>query len=93
MDDLPPELQSFASLLDAQPGPVRDAFAYCLCLMMVEADKMRLVNTAPGDTAPICTFETVAGETFSIRQPPLSEEDEAALLEVLRGIMEEEDLL
>ena len=80
-------------MLDAQSGPVRDAFAYCLCLMMVEADKMRLVATAPGDAAPICTFETVAGETFSIRRPPLGEEAGTALLHVLRDILREEGLL
>ena len=35
--DLPPELVAFASLLDAQPAPVRGAFRYCLALAMVEA--------------------------------------------------------
>ena len=29
LNQLPPELAAFASLLDAQPGPVRAAFAYC----------------------------------------------------------------
>ncbi len=32
MDELPPELEGFASLLDAQPQPTREAFQYCLCL-------------------------------------------------------------
>ncbi len=32
MTNLPAELAAFASLLDAQPEPVRAAFAYCLAL-------------------------------------------------------------
>jgi hypothetical protein len=35
--DLPLEFAAFASLLDAQPEPVRAAFHYCLALVMVEA--------------------------------------------------------
>jgi hypothetical protein len=34
MSDLPPELAAFASLLDAQPAPVREAFRYCLALLI-----------------------------------------------------------
>jgi hypothetical protein len=43
MDKLPLELEGFASLFDAQSGPVRELFAYCLCLMMPQAGKMCLV--------------------------------------------------
>ncbi len=43
MTDLPPELSALASLVDAQPAPVREAFRYCLALAMVEAGKARLV--------------------------------------------------
>jgi hypothetical protein len=39
MTDLPPELSILASLIDAQPAPVREAFRYCLALAMVEAGK------------------------------------------------------
>jgi hypothetical protein len=61
--DLPPSLSSFAALLDAQPEPVRQAFNYCLTLMMVEA----------GEAGQVCIFprrgpmgETVASEQFPI---------------------------
>jgi hypothetical protein len=52
-DNLPPELSTFAALLDAQPEPVRAAFNYCLALMMVEAGKAHLVETPPGETGVI----------------------------------------
>ena len=45
MSDLPPELQRLAAFLDAQPGPVQVAFQYTMALLMVEAGKMRLVQT------------------------------------------------
>lgn len=93
MDELPPELQAFAFLLDAQPAPVQDIFQYCLCLMMVEMDRMWLVGTTPGDAGSICTFQTVAGDTFRINRPSMSQEEESAMLEVLRDILRDEDLI
>ena len=92
MGDLPPELQAFAALLDAQPSPVREAFQYCLCLAMVEAGKMKLVRTLPGETTPICLFETSAGDSFAVSRPPLDAEQEAALLEALREIIDDDGL-
>jgi hypothetical protein len=44
MTDLPPELAMFAPLLDVQPAMFRDAFNYCLAMLMVEAGKARLVR-------------------------------------------------
>jgi hypothetical protein len=67
--DLPPELSLLASLVDAQPAPVREAFRYCLALAMVEAGKARLVGREPGEAGAVCTFETVAGERFSLPAP------------------------
>ncbi len=88
---LPPELQQFAALLDAQPGPVQVAFQYALCLLMVEAGKIRLVETRPGENGAICVFETLIGESFSVTKPPLPKEIEAVLVEQLRVILDEED--
>jgi hypothetical protein len=84
--DLPPELAAFASLLDAQPAPVRDAFCYCLALAMVEAGKARLVEIVPGENGPVCVFESSAGERFSLAKPAMSEEAE------VKEILEEEGL-
>ncbi len=90
MTELPPELAGFAVLLDAQPQPVREIFQYCLCLLMVEAGKMRLVDTVPGEMSPICVFESSAGETFSVARPPMSQEEEAEVIGVLREILDDE---
>ena len=87
MTTLPPELAAFSYLVDAQPEPVRDAFHYCLCLLMVEAGKMRLVEEGPGE---ICVFETVARVKFSVTKPALDRDQEAALIDVLREILKDE---
>ncbi|HET6443393.1 MAG TPA: hypothetical protein VFI27_02345 [candidate division Zixibacteria bacterium] len=93
MTDLPPELEGFASLLEAQPQPVREVFQYCLCLMMVEAGKMRLVDTVPGEASPISVFESAAGESFSVARPPMSQEEEAEVKAMLREILKDEGML
>ena len=91
MTSLTPELAAFSYLLDAQPAPVRDAFHYCLCLLMVEAGKMRLVEKVPGENGEICVFETVARVKYSVTRPALSRDQEAALIDVLREILKDEE--
>lgn len=93
LTELPPEIQGFASFLDAQSSPVRGAFAYCLCLMMVETGKMRLVDTLPGETSPICVFETFVGDTFRVPHPPMNREEEAEVIALLRDILKDEGML
>jgi len=44
--DLPPELQAFASLLDAQPTDVQEAFQFLLVTAMHEAGKLELLSVA-----------------------------------------------
>jgi hypothetical protein len=91
MPTLPPELAAFSYLIDAQPAPVRDAFHYCLCLLMVEAGVMRLV-----EKGEICVFapcrdgKTVTRAKFSVTKPALSRDQEAALIDVLREILKDE---
>ncbi len=88
-----PELAAFAPLLDAQPTPVRAAFAYCLAVAMAQDGKARLVETRPGDASPVCVFETLAGDTFSIAKPRVTKEQQAALIDTIRDILEEEGRL
>jgi hypothetical protein len=57
---------------------------------MVEAGKARLTSTEPGESGAICTFETLAGDVFSLPRPPMSDEREAAVRETLRRILDEE---
>lgn len=89
MTTLPSELQQFASYLDAQPSNVQAAFRYCLSLMMVESGKAKLIKTTPSDDGAICTFETIAGDVFSVTKPEVSPEQEALLIEHLRMILDE----
>jgi hypothetical protein len=60
---------------------------------MVEAGKMRLVEKVPGENGEICLFETVARVKFSVTTPALSRDQEAALIDVLREILEEGGML
>ena len=90
MTTLPPELAALSYLLDTQPAPVRDAFHYCLCVLMVEAGRMRLVEKVHGETGKLCVFATTRGDHFCVLKPALSRDQEAALLDVLREILKDE---
>jgi len=92
-NSLPPEFEMLSMLIDGQAPPVREAFQYCLCLMLVETGRMKLIGAIPGDSNQLYLFETAVGEQFSIPRPPLSPEDEVGLMEVLREILEDEGLI
>ena len=49
MSDLLPKLQPFASLLDAQPPEVQEAFQFLLATAMHEAGKFQLISVAEVD--------------------------------------------
>jgi hypothetical protein len=87
--NLPPDFSAIASLLDAQPEPVRAMFHYCLAQAMVEAGKARLVGQEPGEAGAVCTFETATGEQLSLARPAMTEDMEAEVREMLREILEE----
>lgn len=91
MTNIPPELSAFAALLDAQPGPVQVVFQYCLAMIMVEGGKAQLVQTEPGEAGAICTFETVAGDVFTLAKPPLSAAQEAEMMALVWEIVEDTD--
>jgi hypothetical protein len=67
MTDLPPKLAAFAYLFDAQPAPARDAFNYCLALMMVEAGKARLVRDS--SRREWCECTCLRRRRFSLPKP------------------------
>ena len=90
---LPPELRMFRALKDSQPLPVREAFQYCLCLMMVEAGKMKLIDTTPGDAQALYHFRAADGETFAIPRPDITSEQESQITELLIDILKDEGLL
>ena len=82
-NNLPPELQPFASLLalspvrpryrDAQPPDVQEAFQFLLATAMHEAGKFELLNVAEVDGRWHYTYKG-AGEVFSVVRPDMSKE-------------------
>ena len=76
---------------------VRDAFNDCV--LMVQAGKMRLIEKVPGEPVladgpgnrVVCVFQTRC-DRFSVVEPKLSQASKAALIDVLREILEEEDV-
>ena len=93
MNKLPASLEGLASFVDAQPENVRDIYYYCLCLMMVEAGVMELVETMAGDEGAVCVFRSAAGEEFSVTRPDISEEVEVVLVAELKEILRDEGAL
>jgi hypothetical protein len=90
---LPPEVAAFSYLLDALPAHVRDCFHYFLCLLMAQAGVIRLVEKVPGENGVVCVFATTNGDHFGVTRPAMSREQEAALIDVLREILEDEGSL
>jgi hypothetical protein len=54
---------------------------------------MHLIEMVPGESAPICVFETLVGKTFSVPRSPMTQEEEAKVIAVLRSILDDEGLL
>ena len=90
--DLPPKLQAFASLLDAQSPEVQEAFQFLLATAMHEAGKFELVNVAEVDGRWHYTFKG-AGEVFSVVRPEMSKEMERMVREEVREVLGEEVLV
>ena len=70
--DFPPKLQPFASLLDAQPPEVQEAFQFLLASAMHEAGKFELVSVAEVDGKWHYTFRSTTGDTFCVVRPERS---------------------
>jgi hypothetical protein len=78
--------------VNAQPEPLQAAFHHCPALVMVESGVARLVETRSGDS-PVCVFETIAGDQFSLPKPAMRSEVEQGIIANLREIMNEEGVL
>jgi len=79
-NDLSPELQAFASLLDAEPPEVQGAFQFLLAIAMHEAGKFELLNVVEVDGQWHYTFSG-AGEVFSVVRPEMDKEIERRVRE------------
>jgi len=93
MEEFPPALEAFVSLVDAQPGPVREAFQYYFCLLMVEAGKMKTIDVQQGEGPAVHTFEMEGGDRYRVTRPRMEEEKEAKLIEVLRTFLTSEGII
>ena len=83
-NDLSPELQPFASLLDAQPPEVQGASQFLLAIAMHKAGKFELLNVAEVDGRWHYTFSG-AGEVFSVVRPEMGKEMERKVQEEVKG--------
>ena len=60
---------------------------------MVEIGELPLVDTRPGESTPLYVFETSAGARFSVPRPDITPQQEVEILDALRDILQDEDLL
>ena len=89
-NDLLPELQAFASLLDAQSPEVQEAFQFLLATAMHKAGRFELLNVAEVEGRWHYTFSG-AGEVFSVVRPEMSKEMERQAREMVREIFVEQE--
>lgn len=80
--DLPPELQAFASLLDAQPPEVQEALQFLPATAMHEAGKCELLSVAEVGDRVYCSFRSAGGKVFSIIRPDNNRDLEAMMFRV-----------
>jgi hypothetical protein len=73
-----------------EPPTVREALQFCMAVAMEERGGARLVNTAQVDGRTYYSYETVAGDVFSLVRPEMGAEAERAVREWLVKWMEEE---
>ena len=81
---------AIAHQLGLEPAATQAAFNYCLCLLMVEAGRMRLVAKTAGDDGPLCHFHSADGEVFLVPEPALTTAQLTQLKTILRPIWLEE---
>jgi hypothetical protein len=88
---LPPDLEGFASYLDAQLPNVRELFHYALAMLMVEGAKAKVVEThTTDDGRQRLLIWTVAGDSISIAKPLLDDASLAQMMEIVRGVVAED---
>lgn len=88
----PPELQAFASLLDAQPPRVQEAFPFLLTTAMHEAGRFELMSVVEVDGRWHYTYKG-AGAVFSVVRREMIKEMDRKVREEVRKMFEEEGLL
>jgi hypothetical protein len=80
----------FSRIVDGQSPDVRELFQYALTMLMVEDGKAEIVEQHTIDARDHLTLRTVAGDSFTIVKPFVSEELLAKMIEMARDILREE---
>jgi hypothetical protein len=81
---------AIAHQLGLEPAATQAAFNYCLCQLMVEAGRMRLVAKTAGADGPLCHFLSADGKMFLVPEPALTAVQLTQLKTILRQIWLEE---
>ena len=87
---LPPDFEVLSRLVDAQEPAVRELFQYALALLMVEDGKAEITEQRTVSMREQLTLRTVAGDTFTIVKPDISDELLAQMQEMVRELLDEE---
>ena len=88
--DLPPEFEMLSRIIDAQAPNVRELFQYVLTMLLVEEGKAEIVERHTIDLREHLTLRTVAGDSFTIVKPDVSDELLTKMREMAREILDED---
>jgi hypothetical protein len=87
---LPPKFEYLAALIDQRPPRVREAFHFCLAVLLEESGKATLLNTSQVDGRTHYSYHTVAGDIFTVVRPEIDAQTERAVRELVMQILEED---
>ena len=89
-NELPPEFERLAILVEQQPPRVREAFQFCLAVALEESGKAKLLNTSQVEGRTHYSYKTIAGDVFTVVRPDIDAGMEKAVRAELAGILEED---
>lgn len=73
-DKLPPEFERIAGLAEQQPPGVQEVFQFMLAVAMEESGMTELINTAHLGGRTWYSYESAAGDVFSVVRPEIDAE-------------------
>ena len=87
---LTPEPRRLGAFVDRQLLQVRQDLQFCIAVALEENGGCRLINTAQVHGRTWYSYESVAGEVFSVVRPEIGAETEREVREWLARLVEEE---
>ncbi len=88
--DIPPELGLLSSILDEHPPATRELFQYAFALLAVEDGKAQIVGRPWIEQREHITFQTIAGEVFTLAKPAVAESELERIAEIVREVLQTE---